>query len=66
MMKPKRWKGVLLAGGLMVALGISNTRLPERTCVFIHEFHKTSKSGSQVSVWERIVYSLIEAKQQAT
>jgi len=65
-MKPKRWKGALLAGGLMVALEISNTRLPERTCVFIHEFHKTSKSGSRVSVWERIVYSLIEAKQQVT
>ena len=50
----------------MVALGISNTRLPERTCVFVHEFRKTSKSGSRVSVWERVVYSLIEARQQAT
>jgi hypothetical protein len=65
-MRPKRWKGLLLAGSLAVAIGISNTRLPIQTCVFIHEFHKTSKSGSHVSVWERIVYSLIEAKQQAT
>ena len=64
-MRVKRWKGALLAGSLALAALVASTPLPGRASVFYHEFRKTSKSGSQVSIWERIVYSLMEAKNQA-
>jgi hypothetical protein len=34
--------------------------------VFFKEFRKSSKAGAHVSVWERVVYSLIEANNQTT
>jgi hypothetical protein len=46
--------------------GVSSTRVPAKACVFIHEFKKSSKAGDRVSVWERVVYSLIEANHQTT
>ena len=46
--------------------GVSSTNVPTKACVFLHEFQKSSKAGERVSVWERIVYSLIEANNQTT
>jgi hypothetical protein len=46
--------------------GVSTTRVPTKACVFIQEFKKSSKAGDRVSVWERVVYSLIEANHQTT
>ena len=46
--------------------GVSSTRVPTKACVFLHEFKKSSKAGERVSVWERVVYSLIEASHQTT
>jgi hypothetical protein len=46
--------------------GVSSTRVPTKACVFLHEFKKSSKAGDRVSVWERVVYSLIEANHQTT
>jgi hypothetical protein len=65
-MKATTWKGILMAGTLAMAAGISTTPFPVKACVFLHEFEKSSKSGDQVSVWERVVYSLIEANHQTT
>jgi hypothetical protein len=65
-MKGKAYKGILMAGTLAIAIGVSETPFPAKACVFLQEFEKSSKSGAQVSVWERIVYSLIEAKNQTT
>jgi hypothetical protein len=45
---------------------ISTTPVPSRACVFFKEFRKSSKAGAHVSVWERVVYSLIEANNQTT
>jgi hypothetical protein len=63
-MRAIRWKGLVLAGTLVVAGGVSITPIPVQACVFVHEFQKSSKSGAHVSVWERVVYSLIEARHQ--
>ena len=57
----KSWKGLVLAGALAVMVGVSSTRVPAKACVFLHEFQKSSKAGDRVSIWERVVYSLIEA-----
>jgi hypothetical protein len=46
--------------------GVSSTSVPTKACVFLHEFKKSSKAGDRVSVWERVVYSLIEANNQTT
>ena len=45
---------------------VSSTSIPTKACVFLHEFKKSSKAGDRVSVWERVVYSLIEANHQTT
>jgi hypothetical protein len=66
-MKPKnRWKGWLLVSCLATAGAISTTPVPSRACVFLKEFQKSSKAAAHVSVWERVVYSLIEANNQTT
>ena len=65
-MRGKSWKGLVLAGGLAVMASVSSTSIPTKACVFLHEFKKSSKAGDRVSVWERVVYSLIEANHQTT
>ena len=37
------------------------TTLPARAVVFVKEMERSSKGSNQVSIWERVVYSLIEA-----
>jgi hypothetical protein len=61
-----KWKGILLAGAFVMIVGVSSTQVPAKACVFLHEFKKSSKAGDRVSVWERVVYSLIEANHQTT
>jgi hypothetical protein len=65
-MRPNRWKGWILAGSLIVAGGISTTPVPARACVFVQQFHKLSETRSEAGIWERVVYSLIEASQSTT
>jgi len=65
-MNGKAYKGMLMVGTLAIAAGVSTTPFPAKACIFFQEFEKSSKSGAQVSVWERIVYSLIEARNQTT
>ncbi|HYP08683.1 MAG TPA: hypothetical protein VER03_20780 [Bryobacteraceae bacterium] len=48
-----------------MAGGISTTPVPERACIFVQQFHKLSNTPVEVGVWERVVYSLIEASQPA-
>lgn len=36
--------------------------MPGHAFIFLQEFEEASKSGSNVSLWERVVFSLIEAK----
>ena len=49
----------------LVLLGLSgaamNTTLPARAVVFVQEMERSSNGTNQVSIWERVVYSLIEA-----
>jgi hypothetical protein len=52
---------MLAVAALGLASSLANTSLPARACVFLQEFEQTSKSGDQVSIWERVVYSLMEA-----
>ena len=65
-MKGMAWKRFLMAGTLAAVAGIGVTPFPSKACVFLQEFEKSSKSGAQVSIWERVVYSLIEASQQTS
>ena len=55
-----------MAGTLAGVASVTTTPFPSKACVFLQEFEKSSKSEAQVSVWERIVYSLIEASQQTS
>ena len=53
----------------VLALGLSGTAftttIPARAAVFVRELERTSKGTNQVSIWERVVYSLIEANNRA-
>jgi hypothetical protein len=62
-MRPSRWKGWFLAGGLIMAGGISTTPVPSKACVFVQQFQKLSQTRAESGIWERVVYSLIEASQ---
>jgi hypothetical protein len=39
-------------------------RLPPEAIVFVQEFERVSKEDSGLGIWERVVYSLVEAKSQ--
>ena len=49
----------------LVALGLSGsalqTDIPAQAVVFVQEMEKSSKGPTRVSIWERVVYSLLEA-----
>jgi len=49
----------------LLVLGLSGTALttslPARAVVFVREMERSSQGSNQVSIWERVVYSLIEA-----
>jgi hypothetical protein len=60
-MRLSGWRTTLAVVILGIASSVATTSFPARACVFLNEFQRTSKSGTQVSVWERVVYSLMEA-----
>ena len=49
----------------LLVLGLGGTAftttIPARAAVFVREMERSSKGSNQVSIWERVVYSLIEA-----
>ena len=49
----------------LLVLGVTGTvcttTIPARAAVFVRELERSSKGSNQVSIWERVVYSLIEA-----
>ena len=62
----RNWKGLMIAGAFAAIAGVSSTQVPAKACVFLHQFNKSSKASDRVSIWERVVYSLIEAHHQTT
>jgi hypothetical protein len=59
----RSWRTIAAVALLGIAGGAAtSTTYPTRAYVFVKEFERTSKGKNQVSVWERVVYSLIEAK----
>lgn len=60
-MKMRGWRAVLAIAILGGTGALMTTPVPARAYIFVREFEKSSKSPNQVSFWERVVYSLIEA-----
>ena len=56
------------ATAALAAFGVaaSATPIPTRACLFLQEFESSSKAGGRVSLVERVVYSLIQAKDRET
>ena len=50
----------LLLLGVVTSTAFTTT-IPARAAVFVRELERSSKGSNQVSIWERVVYSLIEA-----
>jgi hypothetical protein len=55
-------RAACIAGTLCTIALLSSTPIPSRACVFVQKFEQSSKAGRHVSVWERVVYSLIQAQ----
>jgi hypothetical protein len=61
-MRLRGWRA-LLAMAILGGTGVvCTTPIPARAYLFVQEFEKTSKNNNQLSFWERVVYSLIEAR----
>jgi hypothetical protein len=43
---------------------LMTTPIPLKAYVFVREFERSGRAETRVSVWERVVYSLIEANDQ--
>jgi hypothetical protein len=55
-----------IATGVLVAIALlALSPIPARTCLFLQEFESSSSVGDQVSLVERVVYSLIQASERA-
>jgi hypothetical protein len=64
-MRLRKLKPVAL-GAVAMGFGmLATTSVPMRTAVFVKEFERSGRGPVQVSVWERVVYSLIEANDQS-
>jgi hypothetical protein len=61
-MRLRGWRAVLAIAILGGTGAVFTTPIPARAYVFVQEFEKSSKSNNQLSFWERVVYSLIEAR----
>ncbi|MDZ4801825.1 MAG: hypothetical protein SGI92_27020 [Bryobacteraceae bacterium] len=63
-MRLRGWRqitvGLVLAGAGM----LMTTPLPSQALVFAREFERSGKGTAQVSLQERVVYSLLEATEQ--
>ena len=57
----KGWRSIAAVTLFALVGAAASSPYPARAYVFIQEFERASKSGNQVSFWERVVYSLIEA-----
>lgn len=55
------WRALAAIALLGGTGAVMTTPLPGRAYVFVREFEKSSRNTRQVSFWERVVYSLIEA-----
>jgi hypothetical protein len=60
-MRLRGWKSAAAVMVLGVAGATMTTPYPARAYVFLQEFERSSRGAKQVSLWERVVYSLIEA-----
>jgi hypothetical protein len=60
-MRLKGWRALMTIAILSGTGAVLTTPIPGRAYVFVQEFERTSKNNSQLSFWERVVYSLIEA-----
>jgi hypothetical protein len=63
--KIKGWRGAMAVSTLAFAGLLSLSPVSSRACLFLQEFESSSKAGNRVSLIERVVYSLIQAKDRA-
>jgi hypothetical protein len=61
-MRLRGWRSLLAIALLGGAGAVSTTPIPARAYVFVQEFEKSSRNNNQLSFWERVVFSLIEAR----
>lgn len=65
-MRVKQFKS-MAAAALLAGIGlVATTPFPLQALVFMKEFEKSSRSGVELSVQERVVYSLLEASVQTS
>ena len=50
--------------GLMVVSGLASQNVAPQACTFVQQFEKAGRSATRLSFQERVLYSLIEAKDQ--
>ena len=53
-----------MALGLMVVSGLASPNLGLQACSFVQQFEKAGRSATRLSFQERVLYSLIEARDQ--
>ncbi len=56
------WRTLIAVAILSGTGALMSTPIPCRAYVFVQTLEQTSKNAKQVSFWERVVYSLIEAE----
>jgi hypothetical protein len=55
---------ILTLAAMTLATPLVPDRLPLEAVVFVKEFERVSKQDTGLGIWERVVYSLVEAKSQ--
>lgn len=61
--KKPRSAGFLALSAMAVSL-LASDEIGGRACAFVRKFDRIAASAQQVSLQERVIYSLIEAKDQ--
>jgi len=61
-MRLRGWRSVATITTLGLVAAVATTPYPVRAYMVVQEFERASKGGTNVSFWERVVYSLIEAR----
>ena len=54
-----------MALSLVVVSGLASQSVGLQACTFVQQFEKAGRSATRLSFQERVLYSLIEAKDQS-
>lgn len=57
----KGWRSMVVIALLGCTGALMTTPFPSQAYVFVRTLEKSSRNPGKVTIWERVVYSLIEA-----